>query len=298
MITRRLGTLLTVLVLAASGSYLLVYLYRWEWNRALVAGVIFVAAEIAIVATALLRRLRALEQRFDDIMRTTPSTLTRIQETAPPASSPHFDWLDPTQMNVFVPVLLGAGVILSLVAHGVERLAAATTTPHRERDLASRLGAIAVPAGGLRSRSLAGLGPLDAPVLDIGRWKTVGRRGFGLVLAAFLVVVTIQVMADETQDRDDAPLTTGSAAIQIAVHNRFTTRAPVRTAEALYVACRHTIGGGQYQASSFVDQGSGVISFVVRPDFGQHAQRRFEGCVEDALFDRISASVVRLDHTP
>jgi hypothetical protein len=152
VITRRLGTLLTVLVLAASGSYLLVYLYRWEWNRALVAGVIFVAAEVAIVATALLRRLRALEQRFDELAHATPTSLARIQQAAPPPSSPHFEWLDPTQMNVFVPVLLGAGVILSLVAHGVERLASATTTPLHERDLAARLNAIALRCASLPVR--------------------------------------------------------------------------------------------------------------------------------------------------
>jgi hypothetical protein len=297
VITRRLGTLMTVIVLAASGGYLLVYLYRWEWNRALVAGIIFVAAEIAIVATALLRKLRALEQRLDEVHRATPSQLERIQEAAP--GPPKFDWLgDPTQLHVFVPVLLGAGVILSLVAHGVERLASATTTPVHERDLAARLGAIALPAGGMRPATTIGLGALDVPDVDAGRWRTMVRRVFGLVVAAFLLVVGIQVIADETQDRDDPPMTTGTAAIQMAVHNRFTTRSQLHTAEALYIACRHTIGGSNYRATSFRDMGDGMISFQISPDFGQHAERRFEGCVEDALFDRISASVVRLDHKP
>ena len=45
--------LLLVGVLVASGGYVLVYLYRWEWNRALMAGVFFLAAEIALVGAAL-----------------------------------------------------------------------------------------------------------------------------------------------------------------------------------------------------------------------------------------------------
>src|SRR5687767_10719720 len=111
----------------SSGAYLLVYLYRWEWNRALVAGVIFVAAEVALVATSLLKRLHAIEVKLDQRQDTAiPMPLDRIREAAPERGKP-FEWLDPTQMNVFVPVLLGAGVILSVVAHGVERLAGSTT---------------------------------------------------------------------------------------------------------------------------------------------------------------------------
>ena len=34
--------------MAVLGAYVFVYLYRWEWNRALFAGVLFVAAEVAL----------------------------------------------------------------------------------------------------------------------------------------------------------------------------------------------------------------------------------------------------------
>ena len=43
MNARRLGMLATIAVMAASGSYVFVYLYRWEWNRALISAAIFVA---------------------------------------------------------------------------------------------------------------------------------------------------------------------------------------------------------------------------------------------------------------
>ena len=296
MIARRLGLLVTLVVLVASGTYLLVYLYRWEWNRALVAGIIFVAAEIAVIGSALLRRLRALEARLDDQHRSTPAPIDRIRESAPPPTS-RFEWLDPTRMNVFVPVLLGAGVILSVVAHGVERLAAATTGASREHRLAGSLDAIALPAGGLLGSPI-GLGALDRVTDSGARRRARLRRGFGVFVAIFLLPASIAVIADETQDADDAPVSSGSVSVALAVHNRFTTRGPVHTAEALFIACRHTIGGSNYKASSFADAGGGLITFTITPGFGEHAERRFEGCVEDALFDRISASVLRLDHKP
>jgi hypothetical protein len=54
--------------------------------------------------------------------------------------------LKPESTNVFVPVLLGAGVIVSAIAWVVERLARATAGRNMERGLALQLDAIAPPA--------------------------------------------------------------------------------------------------------------------------------------------------------
>lgn len=48
-------------VLAASGAYVFVYLYRREWNRAIIAGTFFLATEVALLGSAVLTRLRALD---------------------------------------------------------------------------------------------------------------------------------------------------------------------------------------------------------------------------------------------
>ena len=294
MTTRRLSTLVTLTVLIASGAYLLVYLYRWEWNRALVAGVIFVAAEVAVVGTALLRRLRAIEARLDERK---PSTLDRIHEAAPD-DTPPFEWLDPTQLNVFVPVLLGAGVILSVIAHGVERLASVTTTRAHEHALAARLEGLALPAGGLGpGGGFIGLDDLRIPHGGDGQWRAVLSRAFGIVLAGFLTVVAIQVIADETQDRNDTPTREGRVAVTLQVRNRFSSRSELSTAEALFFACRHVLSE-RYRAQGFTDLGEGRIRFTVTPGFGEHGQRRLEGCLEDATFDRVSAGVVSFDHSP
>ncbi|HVM51908.1 MAG TPA: hypothetical protein VM262_01805 [Acidimicrobiales bacterium] len=299
MIARRLGSAMTLLVLVASGSYLLVYLYRWEWNRAIVAGVFFVAAEVAAVGTALFRRLRAIEERLDSRPDVPARPLQRIREAAPEPRR-RFDWLDPTSTKVFVPVLLGAGVILSLLGLAVERLAGATTTPWRERQLAARLGAISFPSTGFTSAApRSGLGSLEQPRSKARpAARSTVRRAFVVAAAALLVVSALQVIANATQDRPDPTVTGGSVHISLSIHNRFTDRSPINTAEALFVACRHTLGHDHHRAGSFVDHGGGAVSFIVEPDIARHAQRRFRGCLEDAVFSRVSASVTEMDHRP
>jgi hypothetical protein len=146
---RRAGWAVAGLTLAASGGYVFVYLYRWEWNRALMSSALFIAAEVALVAMVLGRRLAGIERRLDEPGRVERDrVVTRLRETSPPPKV-KFDWLSrPDQMNVFVPVLLGAGVILSGLAWLVERLARATARPAAERHLAGRLDRLRLPANG------------------------------------------------------------------------------------------------------------------------------------------------------
>jgi hypothetical protein len=170
----------------------------------------------------------------------------------------------------------------------------------QEQRLANRLDRMALPAGGLVSAGqLVGLGPLrDVSGVPVrARWRTYLTRAFGFVLAAFLLVTAIDVIADNTQDRPDAPITSGSATLTVNVQNRFTGRSKLRTTEALFVACRHTLTQ-QHSASGFTEATPGRVAFTVEPDFGQHSGRRFVGCLEDALFDRVSASVVSVAHNP
>lgn len=159
----RVARLLGAMMLLATGVYFFVYLWRWEWNRALIAGVLFVATEVAMATGAVLRRLHDLDSRLGP---PDPAVLARIRETAP-AAHDHFEWLSPKsgRMGVFVPVLIGMGVVASGLAWLVERLARATAGPVLERGLALRLRPLAWPAGGLVPR--AGDDPLamlDHPV--------------------------------------------------------------------------------------------------------------------------------------
>jgi hypothetical protein len=185
MSARRVGILAGLVTLGASGWYVAVYLARWEWNRALMAGVLFLAAELGLLGLVLLDRVARLERRLDeapppraarrgdfdvvDVVTTTgrsgaagagrhrrtgraepdPRVLARVRAAAPPARRP-FAWLGPAdRMSVFVPVLLGAGVLLSGIAWVVERIARLAGGSTLDRRLAARLDVLALPADGL-----------------------------------------------------------------------------------------------------------------------------------------------------
>ena len=152
----KVASLFGVVVMAATALYFFVYLWRWEWNRALIAGVLFVAAEVAMLTVAVLDRIRRLSAQVDRRFETQAEmqadwrVLARIQDSAPAAHN-HFAWLSPAsgRTNVFVPVLMGMGVVMSALAWLVERLARATAAPSMERGLAARMGSLGWPAGGL-----------------------------------------------------------------------------------------------------------------------------------------------------
>jgi hypothetical protein len=146
---RRIAYVAALATIGASGYYFFVYLTRWEWNRALTSGIILLAAEIGLVGAMVLERISRLKAnmvpappRGHDPR---PQVLARIQESAP-AYRNHFAWLRPERSNVFVPVLLGAGVIVSGIAWVVERIARATAGKGMERGLALKLEPLAPPA--------------------------------------------------------------------------------------------------------------------------------------------------------
>jgi hypothetical protein len=175
MSARRLGLLATLVTMGGAGWYVFVYLYRWEWNRALISGVIFLAAEIGLIGTLVIGRLVRIERRLDEggvpapsgswssvssrssgpssralrRVEPDPAVLARLRESAPPPREP-FAWLTkrPQEVSVFVPVLLGAGAVLSGLAWVVERIGRRLTGPAQENSLARRLHAIAIPPGG------------------------------------------------------------------------------------------------------------------------------------------------------
>jgi len=169
---RRIAWAVGLVTLAYSGAYVFVYLYRWEWNRALTAGLFFLAAEIGLGVAFLGERIRKLERRLDDRPEPTDPAYAqvreRLTESAPPARD-HFAWLRSSmdRTNVFIPVIMGAGVILSGLAWLVEKVAKATAGRAREDKLAQRLIPIMLPAepivGDDRTDAGAGLALLLRP---------------------------------------------------------------------------------------------------------------------------------------
>ena len=148
MIARRIAWLIAILTLFASGTYVFVYLYRWEWNRALTAGIIFLATEVAVVGALILDRLHrprdaahALRRRRRTGRRWRPAASARLRPRD------HFAWLaeSSSRMSVFIPVLLGAGILLSAMAWLVERISRAAARPGLEWRMPEEIDALALP---------------------------------------------------------------------------------------------------------------------------------------------------------
>lgn len=144
---KKLMWLLAAAALLGSGAYVFVYLYRWEFHRTLIVGMFFLAMEIAIVGALVLRRLDRLQQQTASAPPAATEALRRrLHEAAPERD--HFAWLQPHdgRLGVFIPVLLGAGVVVSALAWGVEKVAGRGAEAGFEQRLAERLVPIAFPA--------------------------------------------------------------------------------------------------------------------------------------------------------
>jgi len=159
MNTRKMATLIAAATMAATGSYVFIYLARWEWNRALVSAAIFLAAELGLVALMLITRLQRVEAALTAPAGSSgsdPRVRRHLHEAGRAETEVSFDWLvQPHQTGVFVPVLMGAGVVLSAIAWVVERIAKATVGPVAERGLSRRLRPLELPPHGLLHRAAA-----------------------------------------------------------------------------------------------------------------------------------------------
>ena len=160
----------TIAWLAAIGTmamgaiYMVVSLNRWEWNRALFFGLIVLIAEVGIATGLILRRLDRLERTKLD-----PAVLAILRDNRP--STPHrFGWLEDasSQMNVFITFLVGGGVLLSGLAWVADKVAANTSTPIGEEQLARQLGTISYPRGGLLVDEVTALAQ-EVPGTDDGQ---------------------------------------------------------------------------------------------------------------------------------
>jgi hypothetical protein len=157
--------------LVASGGYVLVYVYRWEWHRALLVGILFLAALVGFGTALVLRRLSRLERATSGAARRPTDALHHLR--AAPVQHPPFRWLgagDPDRVGVFIPLLIGGGVLLSAAAWLVERLAGAAVRSGVEKDLAHHLRDLAFPEVPLvpsTGQVLAGAAERSDPGIDL-----------------------------------------------------------------------------------------------------------------------------------
>jgi hypothetical protein len=287
-----LQRILVVVVLAWSGGYMLVYLYRWEWNRAIVSGIFFVAAEVALATSMILRRLHALERTAPAVTAHRESALQHLR--ANPVDHPNpFAWLDPHRrgsMHVFVPVLLGAGVVLSALAYVVERVASATATPVLDRRLSRRLDLLAPAEGGLLG------GPDQRGVVQPAphhRARSATAAAVALSIIGLLLWMGIDTLADLTQTRPERAAAGERTTIELDISQNDPASPPAAAGRALWVTCRSTVQGSR-DGTVVATAGDRVV-LTIRPGIGRLATRRLTGCLSDMQLDRISATVLSVE---
>ena len=285
-------------MLLSSGAYLMIYLYRWEWNRAIISGIFFLGAEIALASSMILVRLRRLDERLNQAAE--PPQQPQPQPEASDGQATEekpFAWLDPSGggFGVFVPVLMGAGFILSAVAFVIEKLAGAMSPsdPVR-RSPGSTEGPQPVPARGLVPSP--GTIPIAPAPLTVRRRHKIVPTLVGAVIVGLLGWAAIDVLADATQTRPDAKRA-GTTVVDLRIDTKAGGPTVVEAADALWAACRAVLPAGITRVS-LSPTGPDRQRLVLNGMVGQNARRRFVGCLEDATIDLSQARVTEFRTTP
>jgi hypothetical protein len=292
-VARAIGFALATVILAVSSIYVVIDLARWEWNRAVISALVMIAALIVLVAMILFRQLHRIEQRMDALERSsTVNTLGALRSANDAAAGRHFRWLErpPDRLGVFIPVLLGAGVLMSLVAYLIERIAGLFAAATLDPRTASRLGAD-LPLG-------AGLPPsaqLDALTRAPARRRTALVTV--LVLTFVLSIGAVVLLRELTQTRPDEVAAVGTTSVVLDIDQRRQLRPLPTVAEDLFGSCRSRLPGDvELTAITQVDDERVTIEFD--RSLGRTGRARIVGCLEDHTLDRVRADVLSIQSTP
>lgn len=295
-LARAVGLTVAGLVLVASGAYVLVDLARWEWNRAMLSALIFLSALVILTTASVLHSIRRLGERFAAIEAVRPAAdvpgIIGAANTETIAAR-RFEWLErpPDRLAVFVPVLLGAGMVLSLVAYVIERVAGALAGGSLDRRTADALQ-LDLPLG-------SGLVRLERS--PPGSASRSPHRPLvwvlGTALAIGLGIGAVEGLRHLTQTRADAIGGPGSTTIGLQIDQRSVDRPLPVVATDLWTGCRSRVPGNP----SIVDlQQVDDRRLIVTVDqaFGRTGRARIIGCLEDLNLDRVLADVLTFDSAP
>jgi hypothetical protein len=278
------------LVAISSGVFMLVYLYRWEWNRAMICGLFFVAAELALASTAIMARLRKVEERLDDIG-------SRSAAPGPPSADDDrlgpFAWLQESHgETVFVPILLGVGVIISGIAWVIERVASASWSIGGDTAAARRLRRLrALGADGLGAPVplVSGASAVQLRQPSLGQGRHLVTWTIMLLTVGVLIVAFVNVLAEVTMNRPDPPPAGPMTTYELQIELRDGSAVDAAIPETLWLSCRAHLSGHDAVVIGGAD---GRFVVQVRPSVGRNDDRRFVGCLEDVRLDRVLVDVV------
>jgi hypothetical protein len=297
---RRIAYAFGGLAAAGAGTYLVVYLYRWQWQRAVICGVLLLVVEVLLLGLVMLGRLTRIEERLRDSDRRQreldarqEDVLARLRQPSGAREETRFRWLeDPADRTyVFVPVLMVAGVVLSGLAWVVQRIASATAKP-AERRLAGRLSVLAAPDPAVPGEAHGDLE--DLPPLDGRAQGRVARVTFVTAVGATLVAALVVGLAQLTQTRHEEANGREVTSVLVQVDLRGTDLTAERrslAARQVWESCRDSTSVTLRHAA-LGDLGDGLFAGVVRPALTDHDRMRLRGCLEDATLERAHLTVV------
>ncbi|WNZ12428.1 hypothetical protein [Streptomyces sp. 11x1] len=285
---RRLAYLFGGAAVVGASVYFVVYLYRWQWQRAILSGVLLLIVGVLLLGLVLLGRLARIEERIRESDRRQQDALARLRQTHSGERGDRFRWLDDpaSRTYVFVPVLLITGVVLSGIAWLVQRIASVAARPTAERHLAGQLAVLTAPD----PAPDADLEDTAAPGGGRGRAGRLITVGVGVAVLVSLVVG----LADLTQTRKEERNGAEATSVLVRVDMRGVPPSAERQAMAASQAwerCRNSTSV-PLRRTTLGELGDGMFAAVVRPSLTDHDQLRLRGCLEDADVDRAHLTVV------
>jgi hypothetical protein len=292
-VARATGFALATVILAVSSIYVVIDLARWEWNRAVISALVMIAALIVLVAMLIFRQLHRIEQRMDALERAGHAdTLGALRSANAAAAGRHFQWLErpPDGLGVFIPVLLGAGVLMSLVAYLIERIAGLFAAVTLDPRTASKLGAD-LPLG----NGLAPSAHLDSMTRPPARRPTALVTVLVLTLALSMGAVVL--LRELTQTRPGEVAAAGTTTVVLDIDQRRQSRPLPTVAEDLFGSCRSRLPGDvELTVITQVDDERVMIEFD--RSLGRTGRVRIVGCLEDHTLDRVRADVLSIESMP
>jgi hypothetical protein len=286
------GYLIGSLSAAGATVYLIVYLYRWEWHRALISASLLLVVEGVLVCAVLLTRIARLERQVREADARTEDVRRRLTQSR---KSPqlHFQWLEPPEDDrhrtyVFVPVLLVAGALFSGAAWVIQRIARATSSG-AERRLAGRLTELTAPVPRDDGRELR---LEDSPAVPPRRPVRTVLAVAGLLATAGLLGLAVDRLGDVFQTRPGAGTDSAASTVvfQVSV-KQDDPRALELAAGSLWEYCRRSTAV-RLDTAPLSRLGESVYAGVVRPALQEHDLLRLRGCLSDASLHTATAKVL------
>lgn len=315
----RLAALASAIVLLTAAAYMVVYIARWEWTRALISASVLIAM-LSIVSTVLvlsrISELAALVRaatgsgsdgalpggasRAPDstgaaghAARSAPTssastaTAEALRDAGRTHADQHFAWLhDTSRTGVFIPVLLGAGMILSAIAWLVERLSGALAGATLDRRLADEIP-LDLPLSDRPDRPV--------PIIRTRAMRSTRTTVVATAIAVLALVVGVEMTRRVTQSNEAENTAAGTTSIVLDVRSS-PTRDATDTATVLWSVCARQLD--EAPAITAIATAGRLVAFKVDRSLGRTAQRRVMGCLEDFTLDRVVAEVVDLRTTP